>query len=189
MNFTDPALNLFSKSQLHFLADARPVYYVGRPALTTWLPDHLLSLAAPVVAYWLASLFFHLLDISNARWLDPYRIHESEEVKSRNLASRWEVFFAVIFQHVIQTAIGYWWMEDKPAGELVDHVAAMASRAPVLLSLLRTVLGDHRGMSVWLTHGHEMLYTLYWWAMPVMKFLFGMYGSLPSLTPHLTKET
>lgn len=174
MNVTDPTLSLLSKSQLHFLAETRPVYYVGRPVLTPWMPDHILSLAAPVVAYWAASLFFHLLDISNAKCLEPYRIHDSEEVKSRNLASRWDVFQAVILQHVVQTAIGLWWMEDKPTGELVNHVAAMSSWGSTLLSILRLVLGDHKAMSVWLTHGHEMLYVVYWWTIPTLKFFLGM---------------
>lgn len=174
MNVTDPTLSFLSKSQLHYLAAARPAYYVPAPALLSWLPDNLLSLAAPVIAYWSASLFFHLLDISNARCLDRYRIHDSEEVKSRNLASRWDVFKAVVLQHVVQTMVGLWWMEDKPSGELVDHVGAMAGKASWMLSLLRMVLGDHRGMSVWLTHGHEILYCLYWWAIPVSKFLLGM---------------
>lgn len=174
MNVTATPLALFSKSQLHFISHSRPLYYAGRPSLLTWLPDNLLSLAAPVIAYWSLSLVFHLLDTSDARWLDRYRIHDSEEVKSRNLASRWDVFKAVIWQHVVQTLIGYWWMEDKPGGDLVDHVAGMAQKAPAILSLLRIALGEHRAMSIWLTHGHEMIYVVYWWAIPMLKFVLGM---------------
>ncbi|KIP05499.1 hypothetical protein PHLGIDRAFT_74239 [Phlebiopsis gigantea 11061_1 CR5-6] len=175
MNVTHSAFSLFSKAQLHVLADARPLYYVGRPSLLTWLPDNLFSLAAPVIAYWVASMLFHLLDISDARWLDKYRIHDSEEVKSRNLASRWDVFKAVVLQHIVQTLIGLWWMEDKPAGDLVDHVGDMARKCAVVLSLLRTALGEHRAMSVWLSHGHKIVYVVYWWAIPTSKFLFGAF--------------
>ncbi|EKM50363.1 uncharacterized protein PHACADRAFT_263621 [Phanerochaete carnosa HHB-10118-sp] len=175
MNSTEPALALLSKSQVNYITAAKPLYYVARPSLSDWLPDHLLSLAAPVIAYWAASLFFHLLDISNWKALDPYRIHDSEEVKSRNLASRWDVLKAVVLQHIVQTAVGFWWIEDKPSGDLVDHVASMARKAPALLSILRTVLGDHQGMSLWLTYGHEMLYFVYWWAIPTAKLLFGMF--------------
>lgn len=173
MNATDAAASLFSNAQLHYVAAARPLYYVARPSLLSWLPDNLSSLAAPVIAYWAASLFFHLLDMSDARWLDPHRIHDSEEVKSRNLASRWDVFKAVIFQHIVQTLIGLWWMEDKPAGDLVDHVADMARKGALVLSLLRTLLGEHSAMSLWLTHGHKMVYFIYWWAIPTFKFLLG----------------
>lgn len=180
MNFTEPAVALLSKSQVHYLAEAKPLYYVARPSLLAWLPDNLFSLAAPVIAYWVFSLFFHLLDISNWKALDPYRLHDSEEVKSRNLASRGDVFKAVILQHVVQTAIGLWWMEDNPAGDLMDHVAGMVKKAPVLLSILRAALGEHRGTSVWLTYGHEMLYFVYWWAIPTVKFLSGMCVPVPS---------
>ncbi|GJE91072.1 sphingosine hydroxylase [Phanerochaete sordida] len=175
MNFTDPALSLLSKAQVNYLAEAKPIYYVARPSLLTWMPDNIFSLAAPVIAYWAASAFFHILDMSEWKALESYRIHDSEEVKSRNLATRWDVFKAVVLQHVIQTAIGLWWMEDKPAGDLVDHVAGMGRKAPALLSILRTVLGDHSGMSVWITHGHGMLYFVYWWAIPFAKFMFGMF--------------
>ena len=181
MNVTGAPLSLFSKSQLDFIADSRPLYYVARPSLFAWLPDNLFSLAAPVIAYWGLSLFFHLLDISDARWLDQYRIHESAEVKSKNRASRWDVFIAVVFQHVVQTLIGMWWMEDKPGGDLVDHIAGTARKASFVLSLLRTVLGEHRAMSIWLTHGHEMSYFVYWWAIPVSKLILGMYVLFPRI--------
>lgn len=175
MNGTVPGLSLFSASQQHYLAAARPMYYVGRQSILDWLPDNLLSLAAPVTAYWSLSLLFHLLDISNARWLDKYRIHESAEVKSRNLASRWNVLVAVVVQHIVQTAVGYWWIEDKPGGEAVDHLATLACRAPLLLSVLRSLLSPKLTAQVWSTYGHEMAYYLYWWAIPTGKFVLGMY--------------
>lgn len=174
MNFSAPALALLSQAQQHYLAAERPLYYVGSPQVLAALPDNLLSLAAPVIAYWAASLFFHCLDLSNAHWLDPYRLHDSAEVKSRNLASRWDVFKAVVLQHIIQTLIGLWWMENKPAGDAVNHIAAMAGRAPYIFSLLKGLVGERAGTSLWLTHGHEMLYVVYWWAIPSLKFLFGM---------------
>lgn len=175
MNASAPDLSLFTNSQQHYLATARPSYYVGSQSILDWLPDNLVSLAAPVIAYWAASLFFHVLDISNAQWLDNYRIHDSAEVKTRNLASRWDVFIAVIFQHVVQTIVGFWWMEDRPGGDAIDHLSALAGWAPLLLSTLRRLFGNKVSAQLWAEYGHEMAYYLYWWTIPFGKFMLGMY--------------
>ena len=175
MNSTIAGLSLFSASQQHYLATARPFYYVGNTSILDWLADNYLSLAAPIIAYWTSSLFFHLLDMSDARCLDKYRIHDSAEVKSRNLATRWDVFVAVIFQHIVQTLVGLWWMKDRPVGDAVDHLSALAGRAPTLLNLLRAVAGSKLSAQLWADHGHELAYALYWWAIPAAKFLLGMY--------------
>ncbi|KAI0091765.1 sphingosine hydroxylase [Irpex rosettiformis] len=175
MNGTITGWSLFSASQQHYLTTARPFYYIGSTSILDWMADNYLSLASPIIAYWTASLFFHLLDISDARWLDKYRIHDSAEVKSRNLASRWDVFIAVIFQHFVQTLVGLWWMEDKPVGDAVDHLSALAGRAPTFLNLLRAVAGPKLAAQFWADHGHELVYAVYWWAIPAAKFLLGMF--------------
>src|SRR6266542_1360466 len=81
-----------------------PVYHIPKPQLIDGIPDHFLTIAAPVIGYWYLSLFFHFLDISEWKFLDKYRIHESAEVKSKNLVTKSQVVWAVVFQQVIQTA-------------------------------------------------------------------------------------
>ena len=161
-------------SQLRHLATQTPFYYSPQPALLSWAPDHILALTAPVVAYWVLSLFFYALDVSEWKWLDNYRIHDSEEVKSRNLVTVPQVVRAVVFQHVVQTALGWWWLEELPAGDQVDHVAAMLRLAPWLARAVVLVLGEEMGAQLLASRGADGLYTLYWWAIPVAKFLFGM---------------
>ena len=175
MNVTESVSPFLTSTQQLFLSTTRPIYYSPHASLTSYMPDHLLAVAAPVVAYWVASGIFHALDCSGARWLDAYRIHESEEVKSRNLASRWEVLRAVLLQHVVQTAIGLWWMDVKPVGEQVNHLAATASMAPLVFSTLRGLLGEKVGVQLFATYGHYALYFIYWWAIPALKLLFGTY--------------
>ena len=70
------------------------------------MSDETLALVAPLAAYWIYSAFFQILDSLPLHWLERYRIHESEEVKARNLASKWDVFVAVLFQQVVQTLLG-----------------------------------------------------------------------------------
>lgn len=170
---------LLNSYQQQYLATSRPVYYSPKDQLLSFTPDYNLALAAPVIAYWSLSLVFHFLDISNWRWLDKYRIHESAEVQSRNLVTIGEVIRAVFWQHVVQTIIGYWWMEELPVGEQVDHTAAMNSMLLSLFNLAKLVAGEKTVSPLFEKHAHELVYTIYWWAIPVVKFFLGMYACTP----------
>ena len=174
MNVTESVSPFLTASQQHYLATARPLYYTPASQVFPGIPDYLLALIAPVVAYWTASGIFHALDVSEAKWLDKYRLHDSAEVKARNLASRGQVFRAVVLQHVVQTVVGYWWLEIKPVGEQVNHLAALAGNAHAAFSLLRGLLGDGVGTQLWSTYCHYLLYATYWWAIPISKMLLGM---------------
>ncbi|KAH9935877.1 sphingosine hydroxylase [Epithele typhae] len=163
--------SFFDASQLQYLANRTPFYYSPAPALLSWLPDKHLTLALPIIAYWALSLVFHIFDVSGWEWLDKYRLHESAEVKSRNLVSKSQVVQAVILQQLVQTALGLWWIEETAAGEQVDHVAAMLK----LVQVAALWFGEDT-VRQWLTNnGVDGLYTLYWWAIPLAKFLFGMF--------------
>jgi len=168
----DFALN---PSQLHYLRTNHPLYYSPKPILVSWLPDHYLALAAPVIAYWVSSLMFHSLDISGWKWLDKYRIHESAEVKSRNLVSRSQVIQAVLLQQVVQTILGFFWMEETVSGADVDHIGAMLRMGPALVHVLKWTLGEKTGGRLLDTDGARLLYAVYWWAIPIAKFIFGMF--------------
>ena len=175
--------SMLSPGQAHYLSTARPVYYSPRAHLVDWLPDHLLALAVPVIAYWIASIFFHILDISEWKWLDKYRIHESAEVKTRNLVTRAQVIRAVILQQIVQTIIGFFWMEKKLSGELVDHVGNMQQLEPAVARILSWTLGEKTGARILDRDGALLLYAVYWWAIPSAKFLFGMYVAIEPYSP------
>ncbi|EIW57857.1 sphingosine hydroxylase [Trametes versicolor FP-101664 SS1] len=162
-------------NQLNYLSSYAPFYYTPRTAILDWLPDHFLALAVPVVAYWWLGLVFHLLDVSGWRWLDKYRIHDSAEVQSRNLVTRMQVVWAVLLQHTVQTALGIWWIEVKPTGAEVDHIANMLDMAPFVASTVQRVFGEQYGSQLLAEKGAHALYTLYWWAIPAAKFLLGCF--------------
>ena len=179
MNTSDiPMPSMLSPGQVHYLSTARPIYYSPRAHLVDWLPDHLLALAVPVVAYWISSILFHILDVSEWKWLDKYRLHESAEVKTRNLVTRAQVIRAVILQQIVQTIIGYFWMEKKLSGELVDHLGNMQQLEPTVASILSWTLGDKTGARILDRDGALLLYAVYWWAIPSAKFFFGMYVAI-----------
>lgn len=89
------------------LSEPYPPSSFAKPApdLIPGIPDGVLALLAPVAAYWLYATLFHIIDVYELA--EKYRIHPSEEEESRNRASLSEVIKDVVFQHVIQTVVGY----------------------------------------------------------------------------------
>ncbi|THH19230.1 hypothetical protein EW146_g1889 [Bondarzewia mesenterica] len=149
-----------------------PFYYVPRPSFFPGISDQALSLAAPVVAYWASSLLFHTFDISGWKWLDKYRIHDSAEVASRNLVTRTTVIWAVLFQQVIQTILGVFWMSAEDSS--VNPAAEMEQLAGVMARSAQVVLSD-RAAEQWLkAEGARLVYLTYWWFIPAAQLLWAM---------------
>ncbi|KAI0770876.1 sphingosine hydroxylase [Trametes elegans] len=174
MNATT-APTFLDHTQLQYLNTNSPIYYNPSHSLVSWCPDHLSALLAPVIAYWAFSGVFHLFDISGWRWLEKYRLHESEEVKSRNLASRGQVLRDVILQQLVQTGMGIVWMEQVPTGDAVDHLAGMLKLAHPMAAVVQWTLGEELGAQLLATRGATGLYTLYWWAIPLAKLFVGIF--------------
>ncbi|KAG0705584.1 fatty acid hydroxylase superfamily-domain-containing protein, partial [Suillus ampliporus] len=111
------------------------------------------------------SLLFHCLDISGSKWLDKYRIHESEEVKSRNLATHWEVVWAVIV-HILHKLC--WISVARCQSEMEDL-------GRTLVLVMRSLLGEETAMKFLELRGPEMTHWLYWWGIPAAQILFALF--------------
>jgi sphinganine C4-monooxygenase len=162
-NFTTASLN----HPDHPIFHSHPLYYSDARSLIPLFSDPLLAVFAPLPAYWLVSLLFHLFDISNWTWLQKYRIHDSAEVASRNRATRRQVLFAVLFQQALQTALGYMWLSEAP--ERADHVAAMRTIARFLS--FPSVFGVPSPIQ---SAAPRLAYLLYWWFIPATQLLVAM---------------
>ena len=152
-----------------------PFYYSCEPSLLPWLSDKDLSLAAPVAAYWILSLFFHALDVwgENWAWLNSYRIHESAEVQSRNLVSKSRVVTAVILQQAIQTIMGVLFLEDTE--RVVDHWARMQKWSPILVQSTLLYMGDPlRAQQFLQTWGPSIIHFIYWWFIPAFQLFWAL---------------
>jgi len=154
-----------------------PFYHTGRPALVSGIPDSILALVAPIVGYWVLSLFFHALDVSGWQWLDKYRIHESAEVKNRNLATRSEVVRAVLLQQAIQTMLGLVWVTEDVHKGAGSWRGEMEDVGTVFVRVVRFVLGRQLGGMVLRAAGADIVYFIYWWGIPVAQFCLAMYVS------------
>ncbi|CUM64539.1 uncharacterized protein PRCAT00002145001 [Priceomyces carsonii] len=82
-----------------------PLVITKRQDLISGIPDGILALIAPVMAYWTYSTFFHIIDVYELA--EKYRIHPSEEEQARNKVTLANVVQDVILQHIIQTIVGY----------------------------------------------------------------------------------
>jgi hypothetical protein len=165
--FTGPGLSAF-------LPTETPFYYSPRPSLISGISDRALALTAPIVAFWALSLTFHLLDVSDWKWLHKYRIHESAEVRSRNRASRSEVVRAVLLQQLIQTVLGFLWMSSDASSKEYDHKDKMEDIARVFVAAVGWVFGERTAEQMLMLHGPTSIYFIYWWGIPAVQFLLAM---------------
>jgi sphinganine C4-monooxygenase len=107
--------------------------------------------------------------MSGWKWLEKYRIHESSEVKARNIATRSQVVYFVLLQQVIQTVLGLMWLSDRH--KVINHTENMLDLAMKLRPLLQWGVGGTETEVVM----PDLVYFIYWWAIPSFQFLGAMY--------------
>ncbi|KAK4704961.1 sphinganine C4-monooxygenase, partial [Phenoliferia sp. Uapishka_3] len=159
-----------------------PIYHFARDELIKGIPDKYSSLFAPFATYWIVSLLFHLIDISNLPIFEKYRIHEPDEVKSKNRVTVRQVLLAVFFQQAIQTGLGLYWIEDDdPAyGPFRNHAADLDKYAAWVGRIAVVALGKEWGMEVVKKYGAGVASWAYWWAVPVGQFFLAAILANPS---------
>ena len=140
------------------------------------MSDFWLSLLAHVIAYWLLSLFFEILDRADWEWLKKYKIHESSEVTSRNRVTRGQVFATVISQQIIQVTLGYFFADAnaETGGPISTHVPRMEALAPTVLRSLEALVGRRLAAYLWLHKAQDIIYCVYWWAIPLARLFAGL---------------
>ncbi|KAJ5552015.1 hypothetical protein N7535_000038 [Penicillium sp. DV-2018c] len=134
-----------------------------REHLLAPLPDNILTLILPIVAYWAMSMIYHFLDVND--YFIEYRLHTPAEVSKRNKVTRWEVVRDVVLQQVIQTLAGLAFMyfdADETVGREQYDVAVWAQRLRIaqktIPSLLAVVGVDAIGLGKAVSrNGYTML--------------------------------
>lgn len=173
-----PALNATLLPALTPRAVHPPLYHTAGTSMLPWISDKHLSLVAPIFLYWALSLLFHAVDTAQLPYFERMRIHESPEVLARNKASVIDVVKAVVFQQVVQTALGAAWLESEEdilRREVhVDHLKGMAGLAQPVGQLIMLVLGGRHGEDVIRRHGAAVVQFVYWWGIPTVQLLFAL---------------
>ncbi|KAB8224863.1 fatty acid hydroxylase superfamily-domain-containing protein [Aspergillus novoparasiticus] len=134
-----------------------------RPPLLSPIPDNVVALILPIIAYWALSMVYHYIDVYDL--FPQYRLHTPAEVLKRNHVSRWEVVRDVILQQIIQTMAGMAVSHFDPVeciGKEEYDVAVWAQRIRLLqrtLPRLLAVFGiDSMGLAKSLSkNGHSIL--------------------------------
>jgi sphinganine C4-monooxygenase len=112
------------------------------PSLLPGMSDTVLSLVLPIVAYWVISGFFHVIDTYDL--MPQYRLHTPAELMKRNHATQWDVFRDVVVQQIIQTIFGISvsYLDPEPTfGKENYDVAVWARRIRVAQRAIPWALG------------------------------------------------
>jgi sphinganine C4-monooxygenase len=144
-----------------------PFYYAQGEQFIDGIPDRYITILSPVIVYWVFSFFFHLLDVSGWKCIEKYKMHESEEMKSRNLASRSHVIWTVIGVQFVQTVFGFLWMTEERRG--LDHAGTIRGIAAFLQSLQSWHGGKWERDTL-----QHVAYLAYWWFIPAIQFVSAM---------------
>jgi len=151
-----------------------PFYHFHRMDVIPGLSDKYLSIIAPFLTYWVLSLLFSLLDWAQLPAIERYRIHEGVEAKTRNRVTIKQVVYMVLFQQVLQTALGLYWLEDDDEryGPFRDHPAEISAYGQAIARALAVVLPTNSLQAVdkagWVK---KLASVSYWWVVPVAQFL------------------
>ncbi|TGZ78983.1 hypothetical protein EX30DRAFT_342672 [Ascodesmis nigricans] len=151
-----------------------PIELSPLPPLIPFFSDETLLLAAPVITYWVFSLFFHVLDVYN--FLPQYRLHTPEEVLKRNHVSRYEVLRDVILQHIMQTGIGFVVAFFEPVqmtGMESAEIYGLYSKVLAAERWIGGVLGaegmmGEKGLG-WGDWRYKLVELAYWYAIPALR--------------------
>jgi len=154
----------------------RPVYDVPREALLgpRGPSDAVLAVVAPVVAYWLFSAFWAAIDWLEIPAIERHRLHEPEELKSRNRVTLGAVIKAVLVQHAIQTALGLLVLEQavpKP----VPHDDRIAAYARAIHQLSTIAFGSRISRHLLAPRLDELASFAYWWAVPALQYIWAFF--------------
>lgn len=112
-----------------------------REHLLAPLPDNILTLILPIVAYWGLSMIYHFLDVND--YFAEYRLHTPAEVLKRNKVTRWEVVRDVVLQQVVQTLAGLAFMyfdAEETVGREEYDVAVWAQRLRIAQKAIPSLL-------------------------------------------------
>ncbi|ORY76233.1 hypothetical protein BCR35DRAFT_305868 [Leucosporidium creatinivorum] len=169
--------NLTTPLPLTLPLSSYPIYALHRPSILSTLPDRYLSVFAPFAIYWSFSLFFHFLDSLHLPALQRYKLHEPEEVVSKNRVTVKEVIKAVLVQQVLQTVLGLLWLEedDPLKGPFRNHKRELQTYGYWVGRVVMGVLGKKMGGQLWKAQGAELTSWVYWWGVPIAQYLFAAF--------------
>lgn len=119
------------------------------------------------------SAFWAAIDWLEIPAIERHRLHEPEELKSRNRVTLGAVIKAVLVQHAIQTALGLLVLEQavpKP----VPHDDRIAAYARAIHQLSTIAFGSRISRHLLAPRLDELASFAYWWAVPALQYIWAL---------------
>lgn len=155
-----------------------PVFHLARESLWPGLSDKYLALAAPVVAYWVLSLVYEVIDRMQWPLFEQYRIHEPDEIKARNKVTKTEVVKMVAVQQIIQTALGLVVLDPDEvihAQVATDHRGGIIRTGNYLIRFVARLFGAEQASWLLERWGVQTASWLYWWGIPLAQYIWAAF--------------
>lgn len=149
---------------------------IAAPRVLSFMSDSALALVAPLVVYWVYSLFFHFLSKAEIPFVERYRIHDPEDMK-RNKVSVQEVIRGVILQQVLQTGLGIIVLEDESSSAAAflttENITSVVSNILRIMSVKPYIVGQF-GMTVYIDVLTTISSLLQHYLIPAFQFFIAM---------------
>lgn len=169
--FDQPDLSIVEPTQINY-----PIYHLNRTEIFPGVSDPVLTVIVPLLVYWIVSCFFTILDYLQIPWIEKYRLHESEEAQAKNRVKKAQVIKAVIFQQIIQTALGIIYLDPEPPSIVGrDHLSEMKAYAFIVSTLVRILLPPKHALWILARYGPQLAQWAYWWGFPILQFLWASF--------------
>ncbi|KAG2182070.1 hypothetical protein INT43_006997 [Umbelopsis isabellina] len=150
---------------------------IASPRVLPFMSDSALALVAPLVVYWVYSLFFHFLSKAEIPFVERYRIHDPEDMK-RNKVSVQEVIRGVIFQQVLQTVLGFIVLEDESSSAATflttENITSVVSNFLRIMSV-KPYIVEQYGMPVYIDVLATISSLLQYYLLPAFQFFIAMF--------------
>ena len=170
-------LHLIANNNISFPEPIQfPFYYVHRESFVPGIPDRLAAFLITNTVYWVVSIVYHFLDISGWKWLEKYRIQDSEEEKSRNLVTKGKVVRTVAIQQCLQTVFGIccFVVLSPEDGTFSNHAKDLREMAEKITRWVIWFMGEQRGQVFVDKYGSSLTYNMYWWFIPIIQYLIAL---------------
>ncbi|KAI7955884.1 hypothetical protein MJO29_007283 [Puccinia striiformis f. sp. tritici] len=170
-SMTDHLIRKIEPTKLEF-----PFYHYHRNEIVPGISDPTFSVIVPLLAYWVVSIVFTVLDKLEIPAIEKYRLHEPAELTKRNKVTPAQVIKAVILQQLIQTALGLFYLDSSPSDILNrDYLQEIKNYAPTISLIIRILLPPKHANWVLINYGQSLTQWAYWWGLPILQFLWASF--------------
>lgn len=173
-NITDVPFFSSDANLSRYVLSSPPFYYTSKPSVLESISDDTLATLGPIAVYWVYSFFFHILDSIESPLLGRFRIHDSAEIKSRNLVTRTGCMLWVAVQQVVQIIMAWYLVVDDIVLPGLGFLTDIPGMKNAVIYAAQLVLGEPTATRFLQAYGAQSVWLVYWWAIPLAQLTLAM---------------